>query len=109
MRAYYQSKTPEERKRIFVSGRNRDKVLAQERIRSRTQTKRDSIKRSQLRHPEKHRARVQLHNAVARGKIQKRPCEVCALPKVEAHHDDYSLPLEVRWLCRTHHTMLHQR
>jgi len=61
---------------------------------------------SKKRHPEHHRARVHLHNAVSRGKIQKEPCEVCGDPKSEAHHDDYSKPLEVRWLCRKHHAEL---
>ena len=26
---------------------------------------------------------------------------------VVAHHDDYSKPLDVRWLCRSHHMQLH--
>ncbi len=36
------------------------------------------------------------------------PCEVCgATGDVEAHHDDYAKPLEVRWLCPSHHKLLH--
>jgi hypothetical protein len=27
--------------------------------------------------------------------------------KAEAHHDDYSKPFEVRWLCRMHHRAVH--
>ena len=42
------------------------------------------------------------------GIIKKQPCEVCGLLDVEAHHDDYSKPLEVRWLCRKHHLDLHK-
>lgn len=52
-------------------------------------------------------ARSYLHMAVRRGKIEKLPCEVCHDPKVEAHHDDYDKPLEVRWLCKKHHLALH--
>ncbi|MFC3331681.1 hypothetical protein ACFOEM_04310 [Paenalcaligenes hominis] len=36
-------------------------------------------------------------------------CEVCGKSKVDAHHDDYSKPLEVRWLCREHHMQHHAR
>lgn len=44
-----------------------------------------------------------------RGKITKAPCEKCADPKVEMHHDDYSKPLQVRWLCRKCHMDHHQQ
>lgn len=59
--------------------------------------------------PEKNFARYTLRNAVRLGKIQKQPCEICGDPKVEAHHDDYNKPFEVRWLCRQHHCELEGR
>lgn len=62
----------------------------------------------ELRDPKKHRARFTLHNAVNRGKLQKQPCEVCGAKKVEAHHVDYSRPLDVRWLCKIHHGKVHR-
>ena len=41
--------------------------------------------------------------------ILRQPCEVCGgTVKVDAHHDDYGKPLEVRWLCRSHHNKHHQ-
>jgi hypothetical protein len=43
--------------------------------------------------------------AVKRGEIKYQPCEVCG-EKAQAHHDDYSKPLEVRFLCRTHHNQM---
>lgn len=58
--------------------------------------------------PHKRRATVAVHNAIKRGKMQKKPCEVCGAEKVEAHHDDYSKPLDVMWLCRKHHATLHR-
>jgi hypothetical protein len=54
-------------------------------------------------HPDRHAARIAVNNAVRDGRITKRPCEVCGAAKVEAHHDDYAKPLEVRWLCNPHH------
>jgi hypothetical protein len=57
--------------------------------------------------PEKHRARSLVYLHVKKGKLTRKPCEECALPFVEAHHDDYSKPLDVRWLCASHHMLLH--
>lgn len=51
----------------------------------------------------KRNARKLVAMRVRRGKMTKGPCEVCAEVKVEAHHEDYSKPLEVRWLCQKHH------
>lgn len=57
--------------------------------------------------PEKWKAHCALNNAVRDGKITKQPCEVCGDPKVEGHHEDYSKPLEVNWLCCIHHNEIH--
>lgn len=35
------------------------------------------------------------------------PCERCGRRPTEAHHDDYGKPAEVRWLCVSHHRLLH--
>jgi len=48
--------------------------------------------------------RSKLNTYIKRGKIQRGPCEKCGTTKdIEAHHDDYSKALNVRWLCRPHH------
>ncbi|WP_336741350.1 hypothetical protein [Aureimonas altamirensis] len=57
--------------------------------------------------PERYRAHVSVCRALSVGGLEKDLCEVCGNPKVDAHHDDYSKPLAIRWLCRKHHTQLH--
>jgi hypothetical protein len=54
-------------------------------------------------YPEKYRAHNLLGNALRNQRICKEPCEICGDLKSEAHHPDYSKPLEVIWLCRKHH------
>ena len=55
------------------------------------------------RYPEHEKARMITYRAIRSGKIKREPCEICGLEKVHAHHDDYSKPLKIRWLCRKHH------
>lgn len=51
---------------------------------------------------EKIRCRYTLKSAIRSGKIQRKECAVCGA-QGEAHHDDYTKPFEVNWLCRKHH------
>lgn len=63
------------------------------------------------RNPEKYRARTAVGNAVRDGVLQRPDaCESCgAIGPVEAHHEDYDKPLEVRWLCALCHGKQHRR
>lgn len=56
---------------------------------------------------EKWRARADARHAIAAGKLVRQPCEACGALAVEAHHDDYSRPLDVRWFCAAHHRAHH--
>ncbi len=72
--------------------------------------KRKLIKLKQIaKHPEKKAAYTIVNSAVASKKLTKGTCEICKAKKVEAHHDDYTKPLKVRWLCRIHHAELHRK
>ena len=55
--------------------------------------------------PEKYKAQNALNNALRDGKIDRpEQCEICGkTKKLQAHHYDYSLPLDVIWLCAECH------
>lgn len=53
----------------------------------------------QERYPERLLAERSLNRAVESGEIERQPCWVCGAEPAQGHHDDYSKPLEVRWLC----------
>lgn len=54
-------------------------------------------------HPQKYAANTAVNNAVRDGRLIKQACRYCCELKVQAHHEDYSKPLEVIWLCKKHH------
>jgi hypothetical protein len=56
----------------------------------------------------KSNARSYLHSYIKRNKVQKSFCFKCDAPIAEAHHNDYSKPLEIVWLCRKCHLEHHR-
>jgi hypothetical protein len=44
-----------------------------------------------------------------RGILKPEPCVKCGSDKAEKHHDDYSQPLAVTWICRPCHLDLHEQ
>ena len=58
--------------------------------------------------PEKYKAHNAVNNAIRDGKLKKEPCEKCGDKYVHGHHDDYSKPLSVRWLCPACHSEQHK-
>lgn len=46
--------------------------------------------------------------AIQSGRLIRQPCERCGVEPAEAHHDDYTKPMSVRWLCRKHHREHHR-
>lgn len=64
-------------------------------------------KRWRAKNPEKVKAHGKVLNALRRGRIKRKPCEKCGRAKATAHHEDYSKPLDVTWLCARCHRQLH--
>ena len=71
--------------------------------------RRESQRRHRARHPERNAARQAVRCAVRSGRLVRGPCVYCGTTvKVQAHHDDYSKPLEVTWACfRCHRERKH--
>lgn len=65
------------------------------------------LRQYRARNAAKYKAHTMVNNAMSAGKLEKQPCEVCGDTRVHAHHDDYTKPLEVRWLCAAHHRQWH--
>lgn len=64
-----------------------------------------------IRHREKSRAHSAVARALKKGElIRPLECEGCGpayVGKLEAHHDDYSKPLDIKWLCDKCHKARH--
>ena len=53
------------------------------------------------------KARRWFNRRVLLGRIDKMNCQICNSSKSIGHHEDYSKPFDVIWLCRRHHSELH--
>lgn len=90
-RERYRSLSPEERKKTWVDGRDKERVRADDRERKRNPDAGEKKKIAARR------------AAASNG---KRGCEICGA-KAQAHHTDYNKPLKVRMLCPKHHAQQH--
>lgn len=57
--------------------------------------------------PEHKAANDIVSNAIRDGTLVRKPCCVCGKEDAQAHHEDYSKPLDVHWLCTRHHNDRH--
>lgn len=87
--------------------KNIERIREYDRNRGNRQTKeyRDSW---EAKYPNKRKAITMVNNAIRDKRLFKEPCEVCGTEeRLHAHHDDYLKPLNVRWLCASHHRQWH--
>jgi hypothetical protein len=93
--------------------RNREHVSELERKRNATPEGKEIRKAIQSRYNAKNRikrlAKDAIHNAIKAGKMIKQPCKICGKKIVEGHHQNYSYPLKVVWLCKKHHLEEHRK
>lgn len=73
------------------------------------EARREMRRRYKKENAEKYKARKVIGDLVRHGRIKRQPCELCGKPNAEAHHEDYSKPRDVKWLCRKHHMEHHQK
>jgi hypothetical protein len=66
-------------------------------------------KRWAKQYPERRRAQAAVYRAVRDGRIHRGPCEVCGQTPAHGHHEDYTKPLDVIWLCASHHQIRHSQ
>lgn len=92
--------------------KNDPRVKARHLVYSKTDAYKDSQRKSHLKYieknPIKRAAHIMVGNAIRDEKLFKMSCECCGSLIVHAHHDDYSQPLTVRWLCSKHHIEWHK-
>jgi hypothetical protein len=73
------------------------------------QTRTEYQRQYRAQHGERARARKAVMTAIANGTLTPKPCERCGFGLgVHAHHEDYSKPLDVNWLCQTCHGHRHR-
>jgi hypothetical protein len=74
---------------------------------------RKSIRLAKKKYEQENRKVKQAHAKVLRAKkkgtLIPMPCVVCGGPNAQAHHDDYSKPLSVKWYCSLHHNQMHAK
>ncbi len=97
--------------------RNRANIPSRVRARAeyaKTDAGKESIKKTRAKwlslNQNKRACHTILGNSIRNGKIKKGPCKVCGKNegRIHGHHDDYTRPLDVIWLCPKDHTYHHK-
>ena len=89
--------------------KNIDKVREYDRQRGNRQNS-DYLREYRKTYPNKYKAQTMVNNALRDGRLKKETtCSECGSSfSVHAHHDDYSYPLTIRWLCAACHSQWHR-
>jgi hypothetical protein len=99
--------------REWARGNPKRKEIIKRYERSHREVARRAARKQRELHPEKIRARMAVKGAIRSGRLIKPDtCGYCHyvvedLTRLHGHHEDYSKPLEVEWLCQNCHEALH--
>lgn len=100
----YQRKYREEHRDELRMAEKKRRLASGERINART---REIRKGKKYNYREKENARQLTRYYVKTGKIKKLPCSNCGDDNSQAHHEDYSKPMDVIWFCPPCHKAHH--
>jgi len=88
--------------------KNKEHINKVKRAYSKTDKGRRAKKKYNAKNPKKIKVHNIVHSAIKNGEIKIQPCEVCnSTERIEAHHTDYSKPLDIMWLCKSCHAEWH--
>lgn len=103
----YAAANPEKIRKLTREKKRRSKykILAKRWVRRNITRSREIKNNWASRNREKRKAHGVVRNAIRGGRLRRpKRCDSCQkVRKVHAHHDDYSKPLEVKWLCAECH------
>lgn len=86
----------------------KERSIAYEKTPARKRGQMLNQRKNRIRNKEKVSARSIVSYALSKGTLIRLPCEICGDIHSHAHHNDYSKPLKVRWLCSKCHGKLHR-
>ncbi len=99
--------------KIWYRDRNQDQIQKTREI-ARNFRKTEKAKTWQIQYKKREEVRIlantTLNNAVRDGKlVRPKNCSICDREgKIEGHHANYDKPLEVVWVCKECHVMIHK-
>ncbi len=98
----------------IYKAQNRHKTIERERALSREWKRNNRDKCNRYTKEKAARTPIQsmcvtiVRHAIACGKLKKEPCRICGEAPAQAHHNNYQHPLDVVWLCQSHHNAWHR-
>jgi len=106
---FYEDKSRKDGRNPYcnVCNRKRNKLFVANSTPEQRQKRNARVERWRKRNPKKRQSQIDLTNAVNyHGIVKKKPCVICGDTNSQAHHQDYSKPYDVIWLCALHHKQI---
>tara|TARA_R100001244_G_C5145394_1_gene128695 strand:+ start:273 stop:743 length:471 start_codon:yes stop_codon:yes gene_type:complete len=103
-------KAREYKKRPYVEEKRRLRVVVVTDATKLKMSEKQKLKRKRPEEIIKNKARYEVRKALDNGSLIKGDCSVCGSNiKIHGHHHDYFKPLDIIWLCPSHHHKEHAR